>query len=307
MKTITIMAFAATAFVFSACSNDKNDDLNNPVDNTAPVAAQFTAGIVTRAFDQQWDANDLIAVTGTSGDIEYQNINYQTIAGDGVFSAETAGEEIYFQDPAVTSFTAYYPSAAGTSGTLTPLLIASTENQKVQKTFDFLHGTGTGSKANPMVTFQFGHSMSKCIFNIKPGVDITFADITGGSCTLTGVNHFGEFDTSTGVAATTGADVGSWDMSAEATASDVTLPVGSEVRTYSLILYPQTMAGLTYRAVIDGQPYTATIAAALVIEAGNSYSYNITVNKTGLSISKATIAEWEVGNGTGGTDVDAEM
>lgn len=307
MKTITMMAFAATLFVFSACSNDKNDDLNNPVDNTAPVAAQFTAGIAIRAFDQQWDMNDLIGVTGTSGDVEYKNVNYHTIAGDGAFSAVTVGEEIYFQVPTPTVFTAYYPFA-GMSGTLQTNIPVSTESQKIQKSFDFLYSTGSGSKANPIVTFLFGHSMSKLILNIKPGADITFADITGGSSILTGVNHDGSFDTSTGVAATTGADMPPWAMSTKATASDVTSPVGSEVRTYSLILFPQTMPGaLVYSAVIGGQPYIASIVTGLTMEAGNSYSYNITVNKTSLTVSEATINPWLVGNGPGGTDVDAEM
>lgn len=301
------MAFTATLFLLSACSNDKSDDSNNPVDNTAPVAAQFTAGIVTRAFDQQWEENDFIGVSGTSGDVEYSNVAYHyTTAGDGAFSAVIAREEIYFQVPAPTTFTAYYPFSVWSIETSTPLLIASTESQKAQKTFDFLYGTGTGSKATPTVTFQFGHSMSKCIFNIKPGDNITFADITGGSSTLGGVTHDGEFNPSTGVATATGA-VTLWDMSTNATAIDVTTPVGSEVRTYSLILYPQTMAGLTYSAVIDGEPYTATIGTGLAIEAGKSYSYNITVNKTGLAISAATITEWIGGNGPGGTDVDAEM
>lgn len=306
MKTITMMSLAATLFAFSACSKDKNDDRNDLVDNTAPVAARFTAGIVTRAFDQQWEVNDSIGVTGTSGDIEYQNVNYRTIAGDGAFTAVTAGTEIYFQVPAPTTFTAYYPFT-GMSGTLPGLLNASTDKQKNQKTFDFLYGTGTGSKATPSVAFQFGHRMSKCILNIKPGADISFADITGGSSTLTGVNHNGEFNPSTGIATATGFDVSPWAMSTKATASDVTVPVGSETRTYSLILFPQTMGTLSYGTVIDGQHYTATIGTALTMEANKSYSYNITVNKTGLTISEATITQWILGNGAGGTDVEAEM
>lgn len=80
MKTHTIIAFVATALVFSACNSDKNDDSNNLVDNTTPVAAQFTAGILTRAFDQQWEVNDLIGVSGTSGDIKYRNVAYRTTA-----------------------------------------------------------------------------------------------------------------------------------------------------------------------------------------------------------------------------------
>lgn len=306
MKTITIMAFAATAFVFLACSNDKNNDLNDLVDNAAPVAAQFTAGIVTRAFDQQWETNDSIGVTGASGDIEYQNVDYRTITGNGVFTVMNAGTEIYFQAPEPTSFTAYYPFT-GTSGTLPTLISASTDNQKIQKTFDFLYGTGTGSKLVPTVAFQFGHSMSKCILNIKPGDDITFAGITSGSATLTGVKHSGEFDPLTGVATATGAGVATWAMSTKATASDVIIPAGSEIRTYSLILFPQTMGTLIYSAVIGGQTYTATIGTALALEANKSYSYNITVNKTGLTISAATIVPWLVGNGPGGTDIGAEM
>lgn len=216
------------------------------------------------------------------------------------------GEEIYFQVSSPTSFIAYHP-LVGESGTAVALIAGFTVDQKDQKSFDYLYGTGTGSKAAPVVAFQFGHSMTKLILNIKPGTDITFADITGGSSTLDGVNHYGEFNTLTGVATATGANLLPWAMSTNTTASDVTLPAGSEVRTYSLILYPQTMATLTYSALINGEPYNAIIGTALTMEAGKSYSYNITVNKTALTISEATITEWIVGNGVGGTDVDAEM
>lgn len=306
MKTYTTMAFVATALLLLACNMEKNDESKDLVENAAPVAAQFMAGILTRAFDQQWEENDLIGVSGTSGDVEYQNVAYRTTAGDGIFSAMNVGEEIYFQVPTPTSFTAYYP-LVWASGTADALIIRFTIDQKDQKSFDFLYGTGTGSKANPMVAFQFAHSMTKLILNIKPGVDITFADITSGSSTLNGVNHYGEFNTLTGVATAIGTNLPPWAMSINATASDITIPTGSEVRTYSLILYPQTMATLTYSALINGDHYNATIGTALTMEAGKSYSYNIAVNKTALTISEATINQWVVGNGVGGTDVDAEM
>lgn len=304
MKTNVCIIFTAATLVLAACNND--NELVTAVDNTDPVAAQFTAGIVTRAFDQQWEVNDSIGVTGTSGTVLYQNVAYHTVAGNGVFMAATTGSEIYFQTIASVSFTAYYPFT-GVSEASPGVISASSDNQRLQKGFDFLYGTGSGSKATPVVAFRFEHSMTKLILNIKPGADITFADLTGGSSSLTGVNHAGTFDHSNGTAATSGMDLSAWTMSDKATPSDVTIPAGSEVRTYSLILFPQTMASLTYTATIGGQTYTASIGTALTIEAGKSYSYNITVNKTGLTISSATIAEWTVGNGAGGADVDAEM
>ena len=69
-----------------------------------------------------------------------------------------------------------------------------------------------------------------------------------------------------------------------------------------MIFYPQTGASLTFRAAIGGQNYTCTLTPALA--AATSYTYNITVKKTELTVSGCTITEW--GNGPSGS-CDAEM
>ena len=72
-----------------------------------------------------------------------------------------------------------------------------------------------------------------------------------------------------------------------------------------MILYPQTLDGaLTFSATIAGQTYTNTDAIQPALAAGTSYTYTITMRKTGLTVSGCTIAPWNTGAGGNG---DATM
>ena len=78
----------------------------------------------------------------------------------------------------------------------------------------------------------------------------------------------------------------------------------NNVRTYTLILYPQTLASaLTFKAEIDNQAYTNKEIKP-ELQAGYSYTYEITVKKTGLTVSGCTIKDWNSGNAIPG---DATM
>ena len=62
------------------------------------------------------------------------------------------------------------------------------------------------------------------------------------------------------------------------------------VRSYSMILFPQSDANLTFRAYIGGQRYEAALTPAL--ESGYVYTYHITVKNRELSVSGCTIRDW---------------
>lgn len=95
MKAKTIFMATLAAAVLTACNNDENN-----VIDTGSSQATFTAAIDgqvnTRAFDQTWEADDAIGISGTSGSTVYTNVKYVTTGGNGNFTAGTSGNEIYY-------------------------------------------------------------------------------------------------------------------------------------------------------------------------------------------------------------------
>ena len=305
MKTTKCLFLAAAALTLTACSND-DENLNG-----GPVAAQVTAGIggvQTRASGTAWENGDAIGISTISQtQTSYVNMKYTT-GGDGNFThASDMGDEasgIFFQDADETvTFCAYYPydedsneeSLPGEEGIITDV---TTTDQTKQSSFDFLFATGaTASKSQPTVSFNntvkentsFTHRMTRLVLNITTDTDAGFtaSDVAKGTYSLSGIKHSGTFNTQDGTAIATGDPTTDWQITAANTGT-------GDKSTYSMILYPQDVASLTFKATINRQDYTCELTPALA--AATSYTYNITVKKTKLEVSNCQIADW--GSGT---------
>ncbi len=292
-----IYLFAAAALTLTACSNDE------PGINGEPVAARVTANIdvpQSRAYNQIWENGDAIGISTTSnGKTQYANMKYST-TGDGNFShfgGDATG--IFFQNRDEVTFSAYY-SFTGNEGTAAGTIAdVTTENQANQKQFDFLFASGAkASSANSTLSFTgdaaFEHKMTRLILRLQTDASSGFeaAEVASGIYVLSGLKHSGTFNTSTGEAIATGDATDNWTITATASDAD-------NVRTYSMILYPQTDADLTLKATVDGMDYNCNITPAL--EAGKSYTYTITVKKTGLTVANSFIKPWGDGIYSSGT------
>lgn len=322
MKTM-IYFLAASAMMLSACSSEDNTVVNN-----GPVEAQITANIggpLTRAADQTWTASDAIGVrvTGVNGTTEgitstmqtlYQNVKYVTSAGStpATFAPAATGQGIFFQDANETvTFSAYYPYVAsadaktlpGTDGVITGVDTQDQTTQAKQEACDYLFASGaTASKSAPTVSFSgdynlFKHKMARLQLKIKTSTDngFTAAQVTTGTYKLNGLVHTGTFNVTDGVATATGSAVNDWNITGNLYTD------ADNVRTYTMILYPQSlMLPLTFAATIDGQTFTnntnifahSQAVATFDVQSGNSYTYTITVKKTGIVISGCTIQNW---------------
>lgn len=313
MKGTKYLFLAATALSLAACSSD---DENMGV-NDGPVAAQITAGIndvLTRASGTTWNANDAIGVstvstTATTGGTQYYNMKYVT-TGDGNFT-HSGGEAsgIFFQDASETvTFRAYYPfdEDSQEGSTASTINDVTTSVQTNQKDFDFMFATGaTASKDVPTIKFdetsnatdaRFKHMMTRLVLNITTDTEAGFTadQVENGTYYLSGIKHNGTFNTEDGTAAATGDATNNWGITDYIT-------YNNNVGSCSLILYPQTGANLTFSATVGGQTYTGTLAPALA--ASTSYSYDISIQKTDLKISSATIQDW---TGSGSDDIVAD-
>ncbi|WP_302975537.1 fimbrillin family protein [Paraprevotella clara] len=325
MKAKYLFTAAALLLGMSACNNDENENLTD-----GPVAATFTgsiekAKVSTRMVDTNWETGNLIGITGKSGDKEYLNIPYKATqdGADGKF--EAVSEQIYFQNLNEVSFTAYYPYHDFDDPTFT-IIGADTREQSLQKEFDFLYGTGKGSKANPVVSFSFEHRMSKVCLEVKGGDDVSFDDLKKAVFGLDNLLIDAIFYTENGTISPHNKAVPSgWAFQGNETESQnvpdfsVKEEESSKTITYTLILLPQefTNGNLKFTAAIDQgevtgiQRFSAEIDLSKAdgndgnkLVSGTQYNIPITIKKTQLTVGTPTITPW---NKKDLEDIEAEM
>lgn len=282
IKNIIIIC---TTLILIACTG-QDDPWGDKLD--APVAVEVSASIGesdTRVNGTDWESTDAISISGGSS---YRNVKYKvTDATSGIFEPD-GGNGIFFESTNDVTFTAYYPFD-GTSGTVRSISL-NTADQSKSKTFDFLRAQTTTNYKKPSVKFNFTHAMTCLILQLKTDASAGFdaSDVTSGNYIISGIKHEGEFNTSTGTATATGSATDNWTITATAATT-------SNVRTYSMILIPQ-ISKLKLNATIGGNDYACEFEPEL--NAGKSYTYTITVKKTGLEVSTCKITNWSTGTAT---------
>lgn len=296
MINTRLFAFAALALSLAACTND-NENLNDgPV--AAVINAEISDAVSTRASGTAWAERDEIGISESR--FGYTNVPYRWESG----KFTPTGTIIFFQDDDPTTFSAYYPYDAD-GGTLTATTDATA--QQNQPAMDFLYATGaTASTHNPEVNFtddtdaggtdcSFHHCMSQITLTFKAGSGVDFNAIKPTGYTLSGLVLEGSFDTATGTAE---AD--------DATATqDLDMTLTNGALTSSVILFPQSTTSIELSVDYNIQPYTATLTIPDgALKAGNNYTYTVTVRNKDLSISSATISDW---NPVNGGNVNADL
>ena len=295
MKT-RLFTFAALALALAACTND-DENLNNG-SVAAVINAEISDAVSTRASGTAWAERDEIGISESR--FGYANVLYRW--ENGKFTP--AGTIIFFQDDDPTTFSAYYPYDAD-GGTLTATTDATA--QQNQPAIDFLYATGaTASTHNPEVNFtdntaaggtdcSFHHCMSQISLTFEAGSGVDFTTIKPTGYTLSGLVLEGSFDTTTGMAE---AD--------DATATqDLNMTLTDGALTSSVILFPQSTTSIELSVYYNSQPYTATLTVPEgALEAGNNYTYTVTVRNKDLGISSATISDW---NPVNGGNVNADL
>lgn len=295
MKT-RLFTFAALVLALAACTND-NENLNDgPV--AAVINAEISDAVATRASGTAWAERDEIGISESR--FGYTNVPYRWESG----KFTPAGTIIFFQDDDPTTFSAYYPYDAD-GGTLTATTDATA--QQNQPAIDFLYATGaTASTHNPEVNFtddtaaggtdcSFHHCMSQITLTFKAGSGVDFNTIKPTSYTLSGLVLAGSFDTADGTAEANDATA----------AQDLNMTLTNGALTSSVILFPQSTTSIELSVNYNSQPYTATLTVPDgALKAGNNYTYTVTVRNKDLSISSATISDW---NPVNGGNVNADL
>lgn len=300
MKTKFLSVLAISAILFSSCSND-----DNSIDESTDGVVRFTAGIsnqasaTTRAAGAVWGANDAIGVfmvdKGTTTIAESaENNKYTTSTGDGNFAAATGNAIYYPMDGSAVDFIAYYPYTAGkTIGDAIAVDVSGAQTTASQATSDLLWAKSTNSgagysKTSSTVALSFQHKLVKIIMNCKveDNTDIVAADFASATVAISGMN------TQTSLSLTNGTVAPATDV-ANITPRTVSTATGY-LASYDAIVLPASYAAddVTVVFTVNNEPYTWTLDAAnAAFVAGNQYTYEVTLTRTGVTVT-GTIQPW---------------
>ncbi|EEO49781.1 conserved domain protein [Bacteroides xylanisolvens SD CC 2a] len=289
------------AMLAAGCSEENNEPSGN-ASNAAIVTASIgkTDNVVSsRAANTVWDVDDCIGISTSSvnGKTNYVNIRYKT--NGSVFSPVpgAAGEDntIYFQDKSPTTFTAYYPyegangTKPGSDGIITKELTVADQSPENLPAIDYLWAQQTAQSSNPKVDFRFSHRMSRLILNFKAGAGTALPN--GLTYTLTQLATEGTFDTSTGETKATG------------TVSKLenlpTSTIGRQI-TGIAILWPQAVSSIHLQLKLGDNTFGAALTfptgtAGEVLAPSTSYTFNVTVERTHITVGQADIDDWTSG------------
>lgn len=308
LPTAAILCHVATSCVFDAVY-----DFPHP----GAVPAKISAGLDgTKALETTWNKDKIGVIVTESPSCDmaerYRNVEYVTSSTGESAEFTPAAERggIYFRNDETVKFSAYAPYCGGEAtaypgndGEIAVSTIAQSDAASSEK-LDYLFASeATASKSAPEVKFTFSHIMSRIILNVKVSTTDGFdaADIDKGAYELNGLIHEGSVNVFTGKATAFGQAPASWSLGDNAQKS---APAPGTHRYVAVVLPQSAPNGLTFKAVIDGQTFSLGGVLAGKLEAGKSYSYDVTLKRTGLEFTGSTILPWTPVDGGSG---DATM
>ena len=306
MKQFTSTRLFAVTFVMAillaaGCSEECDEPSGN-ASNAAIVTASIgkTDNVVSsRAANTVWDVDDCIGISTSSvnGKTNYVNIRYKT--NGSLFSPVpgAAGEDntIYFQDKSPTTFTAYYPyegangTKPGSDGIITKELTVADQSPENLPAIDYLWAQQTAQSSNPKVDFRFSHRMSRLILNFKAGAGTALPN--GLTYTLTQLATEGTFDTSTGETKATGSVSNLENLPTSTTGGQI---------TGIAILWPQAVSSMHLQLKLGDNTFGAILTfptgtAGEALAPSTSYTFNVTVERTHITVDQADIDDWTSG------------
>ena len=290
-KFLSAVAIVATV-TFTSCNNVVVDI----VDDSTPVAVQFSAGIEaapkaqTYASGTSWSPGDAIGIFMVENGTEEialgaENKEYTT-TGDGNFT-EVAGD-IYYPLSGNVDFIAYYPWQTGMD--LTDPYEVDVIDQSDPEAIDLLwakeDNSGSGYNSGS-VALNFSHMLTRIVLNATPGDGLTATDLAGMTVEIRGLNTKADFKLAEGALGTP-SDVAKIEpqlVAGKCEAIIVPQLVGAHVMEVKFIL-------------ANSDEFIWEVPAT-EFKAGTEYTYTITLNRSGSISFTGTINPWSTENGTG--------
>jgi len=306
MKKLFFFA-AAASVMLAACSSD-NEEVKVAENSPIRLSTQSLTGLTRAAQNVQltaFDANEAVSiffVENVSGTQTPSGTNVTSYSNPLAYTTGTSGaltpatDQFWPQDGNGLFIFGVYPATAVTSTTLynaTGISFSVAPDQSDDddyKASDLM----TGAAANPVarttsaVPMTFTHLLTKIDVNLTAGSGFTQAEIANAVVSILGTKPTTTFSVqSTDVTAASG------------TAADIVAGTGA---ANSAIIVPQEVAaGNFIQVAVGGGNYIYALPAATTFDAKKCYTYNITVNKTGLVLTVTTITDWVAGGTASGS------
>ena len=310
-----ILLFSAITFIVAIIitSCNKNEETIIPEDTRKEV--KFTSNIVlnhvmTRMAGDRWNKNDAIGIfmfneTLTAIVEAKINIKYITQSEGKVGDFEVDSETIYFPDNGdKVQFMSYYPYTTSLDYNIYKVDVS---NQTSQSSIDLLHSfkfTLYDKTTPEPVKLIFDHALTKININVKPGIGLVASDLKNIAVAFEGLNRKADFNLLTGQL-TNLSDMNTI-IPLKVNAAD-----GYEHSYESIVIPTEDISNAMITIDLQNGDASRNINSDIFLwkyqantslSKGTQYTYNITVNRTGI-IVEAEINEWIDG---GENDIIAE-
>ena len=307
MKKLFFFA-AAASVMLAACSSD-NEEATVAEKSAIRLSTQSLTGM-TRAGQSvqltQFAADENVGIflaEDNAGSPVTSGTNVTPYAQPLTYVADGAGNlantQYWPQDGNGLHIFGVYPLAAATAAAaynatgVTFTVAADQTSDANYKASDLMTGLPT-SGTNPVarttanVPMTFTHLLTKVDVNLSAGEGFTSTEMDAAVVSILGTKLTTTFDVqSTTVGAASG------------TAAPIVAGTGA---ANSAIIVPQTIvAGASFiKVTVGGGDYIYKMGADTDFDSKKCYTFNITVNKTGLVLTVTTITDWVNGGATAG-------
>ena len=297
MKKNNILAIAAIALTFTACSNDNDITTNNEGKDT-PISLSVGVGelsVVTRAENTSpLTSGELGLYITKNGE---KNVLGKYLCNNAQFTYNngwSCGTTYYWAaDNATIDYVAYHPYQSSISGNFISWDVTNQSSGKLdllyQKASDVTNPT------DHSIAITLGHVCSKLVVNVsKLGSEIA-SGTTISSIKIGGLKAKGNFyllaDTNNGHGA------GSWDPDvnpADIGMKSITANEGMN-STYEAILIPQTAPFTLTISLSNNSEYQLAVPSQ-TFAAGTCYTLTIQVGQDKVNLGSITQTDWVPGN-----------
>ena len=291
------LILAATAFLFSACTQD---ELSSPTGGVEGAVLTFTASIegggLTRAtVDNTWSGDETVALQINAGGW----LNYTADA-----SGNLTGNDYYWQNTDPVTVQGICPATA--AGSTTWSVESDQSSYRNYQSGDLLATGMTTVTYGSAANLTFRHQTAKLVVNIVDGPIVPDdPEVTVGDNNLALTGTFTK--------PSSGSSFGTWTPGAQngsVTPYRLTTPntvAGKTIKmSHAALVIPQSLKAGTklISILIDGQSYSYSLPHDITWKPGCVYTYTITVRAEGLEVSVDTIQDWTDGGGESGNAAD---
>lgn len=277
-----------SAFILSlsGCQKEQFERADNSPE-MSNVEVRFGSKITTRMTNETWETDDHIGIfmvkTGEPLSSESvvnnaSNMKY-TFSSGNAFEPDTENDRMYYPSKQAVDFIAYYPYRAVTDNQLSFDITRQQNPSSIDLLYsDNLKNISATEKAQVL---NFKHKLSKLVFSISPGKDLTEEDLEELSLVIRDVPTSATFNLADAQITTD-----------EESKKDITALVDGN--TAQAIVYPGDCGNKEIAVMLLSGEFTFKISAESTWLSGYQYKYALTLDKNINSASiEATISPWE--------------